>query len=514
MNSENTAFNGSTEKIYIQDSIKNDKFMLLLIFSHLPWIIIFSYSYGTILPGILLYIILCFISTINYFSLMGTKLSRHIFAGIIMSFSTVLILVQLGRIEMHFHVFVTMSFLLMYKDWKLFITAGLTIALQHALLNMLQGDNLSVFGIPVKVFGSGHGWDIVLLHAIFVVFQGSVLIFFSRRLQAQSLQIEAMNQLNKLHEKNENLMEKVGEISQKTTSSVNKLFFYSERISQDARTQKLSIQEISESIKGISESIGTVSDSTKKQYSGTANLSENLIDLNEKNQDLMHLINNSELKIESTQKVVHQGEETLGYMKESMSKITETYRNMQTIIQGIHEIADRINLLSLNASIEAARAGEYGRGFAIVAGEVSKLAEQTALSIRESDQLMKKIHTEVKNSVNSVSHGLDVFVQLSREFSKLSQEFNHLTETAKTNIHKFEEINKNITTINEEAYSIQNVSEEQKDAMESIIHAILAFEKNTQSFIKDSNDLVQLGRESEEMVTHLNQAIESLKNET
>jgi methyl-accepting chemotaxis protein len=514
MDSRNQFLPNASEEVYIQDCIKNDKFMLALIFSHLPWILIFSYSYGTTIPGILMYLVLSIVSTINFFSFRGTPISRHIFAGILMSFSTVLVLIQLGRIEMHFHIFVTMGFLLVYKDWKLFITSGLTAAIHHALLNVLQENNFTTFGIPLRVFNYGHGWDIVLLHAIFVVFQGSTLAFFSLRLKHQFLQFEALSQLNQMHEKNLKLMGEVNEISSKTQASVNKLFFYSERILQDAKIQGQSVREISESMQNVSKSIENVSGSTKNQYKETANLSKNLIDLNEKNQNLMKLIHTSENKIEGTRSVVKKGEETLNLTKESMIKITETYRNMQTIIQGIHEIADRINLLSLNASIEAARAGEFGRGFAIVAGEVSKLAEQTALSIRESDQLMKKINWEVKNSVDSVSDGLNVFTKLSGEFDSLSNEFSKLIETAKTNVSKFQEINHNISTINEEAYSIQNISEDQKKAIELIVRSISLFEKNTESFINDSKDLVHLGKESEEIVKNLSHTIESLKNET
>lgn len=187
---------------------------------------------------------------------------------------------------------------------------------------------------------------------------------------------------------------------------------------------------------------------------------------------------------------------------------------MQSIIKGIHDIADRINLLSLNASIEAARAGEYGRGFAIVAQEVSKLAEQTGRSIRESDALMKNIQYEVKQSVDSVNLGMGVFVELSKQFNKLSDDFKIVIHSAEEQTKKFESIQKNITSINSEAYIIQNSTGDQQESMESILQSIANFHKTTESFVLNSKDLVSLGKASEEIVKDLNRSIESLKNDT
>ena len=225
------------------------------------------------------------------------------------------------------------------------------------------------------------------------------------------------------------------------------------------------------------------------------------------------MIGNSETGIEKTQKVVRIGESSLSSMQDSMNNISTTYRNMQTIIQGIHEIADRINLLSLNASIEAARAGEYGRGFAIVAREVSKLADQTATSIKESDGLMKSIHNDVKQSVETVNHGMSIFTELSEQFNLLSNQFKSVIESANDQAQKFEEIKKNITSINQEAYAIQQNTGEQQQSMSSILNLVNGFYQTMEIFVSNSQDLVSLGKGSEEIIKDLNKAIEALKNE-
>lgn len=159
-------------KVYKGRSANADLFMLKFVFYH--WAIVSTitgYLFSAYLLGFVTGGILSAITYFTYRSFKGTQTYRYVIALVLLTFSIIMIQQSLGRIEMHFHVFAALSFLVIYKDYKIISLASVFILLHHLTFNYLQEFNIHIFDKPIIVFNYGCGLDIVLMHAAFVILE-------------------------------------------------------------------------------------------------------------------------------------------------------------------------------------------------------------------------------------------------------------------------------------------------------------------------------------------------------
>ncbi len=115
-------------------------------------------------------------------------------------------------------------------------------------------------------------------------------------------------------------------------------------------------------------------------------------------------------------------------LKEDMGKLSEQAQSISNIMGVISDIADQTNLLALNAAIEAARAGEAGRGFAVVADEVRKLAEKTMTSTTDVGNAIRSIQESVRQSIGQVDRAVDLIDTATEQSNKSGQALGEIVE--------------------------------------------------------------------------------------
>jgi methyl-accepting chemotaxis protein len=177
------------------------------------------------------------------------------------------------------------------------------------------------------------------------------------------------------------------------SSAADQLLGASEEVADRARQQSDAAASMAATVEEMAVSI----DQVKENAAEARSISQ---DAGQISQEGASVIHNAATEMRKISEAVQSSSSIVEDLGKQSDQIT-------SIVNTIKEIADQTNLLALNAAIEAARAGEQGRGFAVVADEVRKLAERTSLSTTEIAGMVSKIQGGTRSAVSSMQAGVE-----------------------------------------------------------------------------------------------------------
>jgi methyl-accepting chemotaxis protein WspA len=196
---------------------------------------------------------------------------------------------------------------------------------------------------------------------------------------------------------------------------------------------------------------------TSKEISATSKeLEKTMNEVNDVAEETAHLAGSGQTGISRMETTMRHIMDAAGSITAKLAVLSEKTTNINSVVTTITKVADQTNLLSLNAAIEAEKAGEYGLGFAVVAMEIRRLADQTAVATYDIEKMVKEMQSAVAAGVM----GMDKFSEeVRRGVEEIRQVSTHLAQI----IHQVQTLTPRFQTVNEgmhaQATGAQQISE-------------------------------------------------------
>ncbi|MBF0328047.1 MAG: methyl-accepting chemotaxis protein [Nitrospirae bacterium] len=239
----------------------------------------------------------------------------------------------------------------------------------------------------------------------------------------------------------DNLKQMIGTIK----TSANSVASASEQLSSSSEQMSRGVTEQS----GRASQIAT---SSEEMSQTVIDIAKNASEISGSANDTLDSAHNGEVVVNKTITEVQDIAKTVSDLSAVMVSLGDRSKQIGEIVGVIKDIADQTNLLALNAAIEAARAGEQGRGFAVVADEVRKLAERTAKATSEISNMIGAIQTEVEQALGSMEQASDKVMAGVDEASKAGEALHTIVasiEGLKTMIHQIASATEEMSTVSE-----------------------------------------------------------------
>ena len=378
-----------------------------------------------------------------------------------------------------------------YGEKKVLYTTNSTTGWK--LAGVLMTDEIKKAAAPIF-----NKTGIVLLVSYLI---GAILVFFviksilkpinQLKVQAQNIQNGDLTQKTDIKTKDEigQLGLAFNEMQDSLRAMVQKMEQNAELVAASAEQLTASADQTSVVTEHVSGAIQEVASSTETQ---TNRVSQNIQALQRVSEGVHQITESSSVVSKLAQHTSDQadiGGQVVSNTVMQMSSIQTSVEESNLIIQSLYErskqvssiltavtdIADQTNLLALNAAIEAARAGEHGRGFAVVADEVRKLADQSQNSVKEILEIVQGIQEDTKLSVDimaqvkgNVQEGVNISQEAIEKFDRINESMKEMNPQMARASSIVQEIQKALGVLNTSSEELSFVAEENAKAAEEV----------------------------------------------
>lgn len=238
----------------------------------------------------------------------------------------------------------------------------------------------------------------------------------------------------------------LSEFDVKTTHSAYKLTDFAKDMSALSESNLAVVEEITASMNQVNNLI----DNTSNTMNQLSQSSKALVTKND--ESMMQLKDLKVLKENVTEDITKTNEQ--------ITQLVQMATKINEIVNGVEEIAEQTNLLALNASIEAARAGEFGKGFAVLAEEIRKLADSTKINLDDMRVFVKHIHKAATGGKESMDNTM-------KSTDNMNSKLDLIQDTIQDNVSLLKETINDVEEVSESMEEIKGATKQINEAMDS-----------------------------------------------
>jgi methyl-accepting chemotaxis protein len=298
---------------------------------------------------------------------------------------------------------------------------------------------------------------------------------------------EIRKRIKQMEEMNSTIKERTNTLFKEVEAQNSLIGKFNEKMQSQAAT----FEEISatlEELRGAAESIHS---STVEQIDGNVRMDEIIDDFKNIKSETKGNLNQTYTGMQKLSDKTTIANEKLSEVESAINTIAEQSGKISDTVSIIIDIADKINLLSLNASIEAARAGDHGKGFAVVADEIGKLAFLTTESIKEIEKVLSINNSITKKGVDVIKDSSLVIKEMLNEMAGSTEHIKILQDSIMVEEKYINSIIKQMEQNISLAKAIGAGTDEQKSALENTSDALENLNAIVSEMVSEINDLAR-----------------------